>query len=150
MGEEKDLPRRRFLSLSVGSIGGIIGLGYLGVLGDFIKPPAAGAEPLAEVGKVGDFQVGSPKLVSYKHGGVEQGVFVINKGDQGWLALDFHCTHLGCAVNWLEATKSFLCPCHGGQYDINGTVKGGPPPHALHQRLIQVQGDSVMVGGRIS
>ena len=144
----KKIPRRRFLKSGVYSIGGIIGLAYLGVIGDYFNPPPLGSEPLMEVGKVDDFTPGNPKLVSYTSGGVEQGVYVINLGDQGWLALDFHCTHLQCAVNWLEATNSFACPCHGGMYDIKGNVIGGPPPRPLEHRIIQIQGNSVMVGGR--
>lgn len=49
------------------------------------------------------------------------------------------CTHLGCSptyrpepgapdlgANWLGG---FLCPCHGGRYDLAGRVfKGTPPP----------------------
>lgn len=147
--EGKNLPRRKFLKYGVGSLGGVLGISYLGVIGRFLAPPVAGSEPITEVGKVSDFSPQTPKLVSYKGGGVEQGVYVINLEDEGWLALDFHCTHLQCAVNWLDATKSFVCPCHGGIYDIRGNVKGGPPPRSLHKRVIQIQRDSVMVGGRL-
>lgn len=52
------------------------------------------------------------------------------------------CTHLGCSPtyrpekaptdlgdNWLGG---FLCPCHGGKYDLAGRVyKGVPPPKNL-------------------
>ena len=147
--ESKEIPRRHFLKVGVGSVGGVMGLGYLGLIGDFFSPPRVGSEPLAEVGKVGDFTPGTPKLVAYNSGGVEQGVYVVNLENEGWLALDFHCTHLQCAVNWLEATKSFACPCHGGMYDIKGNVLGGPPPRRLERRIIQIQGNSVLVGGRL-
>ena len=148
--EGEGIPRRRFLKAGVGSIGGIMGVAYLSFIGDFFNPPPVGSEPLAEVGKVDDFSPGSAKLVPYASGGVEQGVYVVNLGDEGWLALDFHCTHLQCAVNWLDATKAFACPCHGGMYDIKGNVLGGPPPRPLERRIIQIQGNSVMVGGRLA
>ncbi|MHB1654239.1 MAG: QcrA and Rieske domain-containing protein [Desulfitobacteriaceae bacterium] len=149
-GKKNALPRRRFLKAGIGAIGGIFGISYMGLIGRYLSPPAIGAEPLVEVGKVADFPSGAaPKLVAYKHGGVEEGVYVENLEDEGWVALDFHCTHLQCAVNWFDATKSFICPCHGGMYDIKGNVKGGPPPRALYRRVIQIQGDSVMLGGRL-
>ena len=148
--DDKGMPRRRFLQVSVGSIGGLMGIGYLGLVGDYLNPPPLGSEPIKEVGKVSDFQPKTPKLVSYQNGGVEQGVFVINLEDQGWLALDFHCTHLQCAVNWIQGANYFACPCHGGRYDITGKVLGGPPPRPLHRRVIQIQGDSVMVGGQLT
>lgn len=146
--DDKGLPRRQFLQIGIGSIGGLMGIAYLGMIGDYFNPPALGSEPLKEVGKVADFQPRSPKLVSYQNGGVEQGVYVINLENEGWLALDFHCTHLQCAVNWIEGTNSFACPCHGGMYDIRGNVIGGPPPRPLERRVIKIQGNSVMLGGR--
>jgi Rieske Fe-S protein len=145
--EDKGLPRRRFLKVGVGSIGGIMGIGYLGLVGGYFNPPSLGSEPLKPVGEVSDFQPRSPKLVVYNSGGIEQGVYVINFESEGWLALDFHCTHLQCAVNWIQATNTFACPCHGGVYDIKGNVISGPPPHALHHREIKIQGNTVLIGG---
>lgn len=145
--QHNNLPRRKFLKLGIGSIGAIVGLTYISLLGDFLMPPAANAQTLQEVGKVADFKVGEPKFVSYKGSGVEEGIYVINQGSEGWLALDFHCTHLQCAINWVPATQQFICPCHGGVYDIKGNVLDGPPPKPLPRRIIKVQGDSVQVGG---
>lgn len=144
-----NLSRRRFFKLGVGTLSGLIGISYIGLIGKFLVPPPAGTEPLAEVGKIYNFSEGTPKLVSYKNGGVEQGVYVVNLGNTNWLALDFHCTHLQCAVNWFDPLKSFVCPCHGGVYDIQGHVKSGPPPRSLSRRIIQIQGDSVLVGGSL-
>ena len=142
--------RRNFLKFGIGSIGVILGLSYVGVSGSFLTPPPANAEALQEVGKVADFPEGEPTLVSYKGGSVEEGVYIVNLGHEGWLALDFHCTHLQCAVNWVGAAKQFICPCHGGTYDIKGNNLSGPPPRPLHMRTISVIGDSVKVGGRLS
>lgn len=144
------VPRRRFLQTGVGLVTGVLGVSYLGLAGDFLWPPAAGAEPLQQVGTTNQFTEGTPKMVVYKNNGIEEGVYVINQGAKGWLALDFHCTHLNCPVSWSDATNQFVCPCHGGVYDINGHVISGPPPQSLHRRIIQVQGNSVMVGGRLS
>jgi cytochrome b6-f complex iron-sulfur subunit len=143
------LSRRSFLGLGACSLGAAIGLGYLGVIGDFLKPPDASGETLQTIGKVADFPVGTPKLGVYRNGGLEEGVYVVNLGNEGWLALDFHCTHLQCAVNWVEATRQFICPCHGGVFDIKGNVLSGPPPKPLQKRVIKVVGDLVQVGGAI-
>jgi len=51
------------------------------------------------------------------------------------------CAHLGCPVRWLVNTEGqgeFLCPCHGGIYDINGGWVGGPPPRGMY-RYTQVK-----------
>ncbi|AFM39940.1 Rieske Fe-S protein [Desulfosporosinus acidiphilus SJ4] len=145
----KGIPRRRFLAWGAGSVGAVIGLSYVGLLGDFLNPPAANAEPLQEVGRVSDFEEGTPKFVTYKGSTTAEGVYVVNLGSEGWLALDFHCTHLQCGVNYVDAVKKYICPCHGGVYDLKGQVLSGPPPKNLPRRVIQIQGDSVMVGGII-
>ena len=54
------------------------------------------------------------------------------------------CAHLGCPVRWLvnaDGHGEFLCPCHGGIYDINGGWVGGPPPRGMY-RYTQVKVES--------
>jgi Rieske Fe-S protein len=48
-----------------------------------------------------------------------------------WIALSDRCMHLGCPVRWVAPAQRFVCPCHGGVYDIRGLVTGGPPPRPL-------------------
>ena len=43
------------------------------------------------------------------------------------------CAHLGCPVRWFPDKEEFLCPCHGGLYDINGGYVGGPPPRGMYR-----------------
>ncbi len=43
------------------------------------------------------------------------------------------CAHLGCPVRWFPDKHEFLCPCHGGLYDINGGYVGGPPPRGMYR-----------------
>ncbi|CAA7599981.1 Rieske 2Fe-2S subunit signature [Acididesulfobacillus acetoxydans] len=150
LSDGKGLPRRRFLKTGIAGISGVLGIAYLGLIGRYLTPPAIGSDPLLPVGKTTEFSLDTPKLVVYKYGGIEQGVYVINTSDEGWIALDFHCTHLQCAVNWIPAIKKFACPCHGGVYDMKGHVLGGPPPRPLYRRIIRVQGNSVIVGGRLA
>lgn len=148
----KSLGRRSFLGWGIGAIGAVLGISYVGLVGDFLRPrDISTTSGLQEVGKTDGFSVNSPTLVSYKGaGGVEEGAYIINLGSEGFIALDFHCTHLECAINWVEASKQFICPCHGGVYDIRGTVLSGPPPRSLHRRVLEMQDNSVMLGGRLT
>jgi len=42
--------------------------------------------------------------------------------------LSNHCAHLGCPTRWQAEKGLIVCPCHGGEYDINGHYRAGPPP----------------------
>ena len=46
-------------------------------------------------------------------------------------ALNPACTHMGCLISWLDSAGSFLCPCHGAQYNADGTVLSGIARHPL-------------------
>lgn len=48
-----------------------------------------------------------------------------------WIALSSRCMHLGCPVRWVDAAQRFICPCHGGVYNLRGQVAGGPPVRPL-------------------
>jgi Rieske Fe-S protein len=41
------------------------------------------------------------------------------------------CPHLGCRYAWDTSAKRFICPCHGSQFDVQGTKLAGPAPRGL-------------------
>ena len=51
--------------------------------------------------------------------------------DQPYVAISTRCAHLGCPVRYIQASQKFVCPCHGGVYDFQGAVEGGPPVRPL-------------------
>ncbi len=59
------------------------------------------------------------------------------------------CTHLGCLVNWHRKKQQFLCPCHGGRYDIEGKVLGGPPPKPLTRLPLKIQKGKLQIGIKV-
>ncbi len=69
-----------------------------------------------------------------------------------FIALSSRCMHLGCPVRWVSAAQRFICPCHGGVYNVRGQVAGGPPVRPLdrfYTRLNQASG-LVEIGPRYS
>ncbi|RMG72079.1 MAG: hypothetical protein D6710_05245 [Nitrospirae bacterium] len=59
------------------------------------------------------------------------------------------CTHLGCMVTWHRKRGEFLCPCHGGRYDIQGLVLGGPPPRPLTRLPMKIQEGKLKIGIKV-
>ena len=72
--------------------------------------------------------------------------------EQNWpyVAISNRCAHLGCPVRYIDAAKSFICPCHGGTYNFEGEVTGGPPVRPLDRFETFVVDGRVMIGERFS
>jgi Rieske Fe-S protein len=66
------------------------------------------------------------------------------------IAISSRCAHLGCPVRWVDAAERFICPCHGGVYDLLGRRVGGPPVRPLDRFYTRLQGEVVQVGPRYS
>ncbi len=143
----EDINRRNFLSTVLNSLIGlwVIGAGILSSYAGlkYIWPTektAGGGEkkpsfPLAELA-----EGGMKKVVI---GGKPAGIIRLN--GQVY-ALSLICTHLGCIVSWHLDEKRLICPCHGGMYDVTGTVLGGPPPRPLPSYEVKLSGDTVVIG----
>ena len=67
-----------------------------------------------------------------------------------FVAISTRCMHLGCPVRYVDASKRFICPCHGGVYDFVGMVAGGPPVRPLDRFYVRVQNGEVQIGPRYS
>jgi Rieske Fe-S protein len=67
-----------------------------------------------------------------------------------FIAISTRCAHAGCPVRWVTAAVRFVCPCHGGVYDFEGLVVGGPPVRPLDRFVTRVRNGQVQVGPRYS
>jgi menaquinol-cytochrome c reductase iron-sulfur subunit len=70
--------------------------------------------------------------------------------DTPFIAITSRCAHLGCPVRWVDAASRFICPCHGGVYDLLGRRVGGPPPRPLDRFYTRVVSGQVQIGPRYS
>jgi menaquinol-cytochrome c reductase iron-sulfur subunit len=70
--------------------------------------------------------------------------------DTPYIAISSRCAHLGCPVRWVDAAERFICPCHGGVYDLLGRRVGGPPVRPLDRFYTRVNAGNVEVGPRFS
>jgi menaquinol-cytochrome c reductase iron-sulfur subunit len=67
-----------------------------------------------------------------------------------YVAISTRCAHLGCPVRYIQASQKFVCPCHGGVYDVEGKVEGGPPVRPLDRFYTRVSNGRVLIGDRFS
>jgi menaquinol-cytochrome c reductase iron-sulfur subunit len=150
--------------------GGAIAAG--GIAGAAIALPAIGFAlgPVFEeedvtyqnVGAVSDFSEDNyvPKTITVSAGVGEAGkstAYIRKTNPQlpgekagGFVAISTRCAHLGCPVRWVVAAQRFVCPCHGGVYDFQGLVAGGPPVRPLDRFVTRVRNGQVQLGPRFS
>lgn len=138
--------RRRFGRWLILGLGATVALPLVWLLGVTIPRPArtrrwvpAGPAPLLEVGR--------PHEVPYTVSGLAEGQVrpvrkraYLLKTPAGLVAFDPRCTHRACPTRWDEETRLFLCPCHGGGFDLEGRVVKGPPPRPLNRIEVRVEG----------
>jgi cytochrome b6-f complex iron-sulfur subunit len=111
------MDRRQLLKLlGVGTLGTALGAGGVDALS-----ADRGALPVV-LGDLADFPLDSVRCFP------DRGVAVL-RTRLGITALSTRCTHLGCTVRMVG--QEWVCPCHGGRYDREGRVLGGPPPAPL-------------------
>ena len=67
-----------------------------------------------------------------------------------FIAISTRCAHLGCPVRFVRAAGNFICPCHGGVYDFEGKVIGGPPVRPLDRFQTRVTDGALEIGPRYS
>jgi menaquinol-cytochrome c reductase iron-sulfur subunit len=67
-----------------------------------------------------------------------------------FIAVTSRCAHVGCPVNYVDAARAFICPCHGGVYDFRGIRTGGPPPRPLDRFFTRVRAGQLELGPRYS
>jgi Rieske Fe-S protein len=166
--EGETITRRRFMTGTAHTAGAIAaGAFTLPALG-FALGPIFKQEPHSwqDIGPVGAFAENNytPVVVTITPGVGEVGkttVYVRKHnpaidtdrpdGATPYIAISTRCAHVGCPVRWIDAAERFVCPCHGGVYDLLGRRVSGPPVRPLDRFPTRVRGENVqMYTGRFS
>lgn len=146
--------RRNFLSRFVIAVQAAIGGAVTYVVGGAALAPsfASHARSWQRAASVDDLAEGVPTPVTLRlirqdgyRQVVDRRVVYIQRHAGGVRVLDSTCTHLGCRTRYDDASKHFVCPCHGGVYDADGSVLDGPPPAALRRLDARIDGNDVVV-----
>ena len=167
--EGETVNRRRFMTLSAHGAGGVAAAAFtLPALGFAVGSAVFERPPVRweAVGAAGDFPDDTyiPKVITLTTGIGEAGkttVYMRARSDadakpdppgydEQFIAVSTRCMHLGCPVRYVGASQRFICPCHGGVYDFQGKVVGGPPPRPLDRFYTRVRSGQVEVGPRYS
>jgi Rieske Fe-S protein len=164
--EGETVTRRRFFTGGALAAGGIASAAFgLPTLGFALGPVFEKSEPenYEDIGPEEDFnpQTYVPKLVTIVPEVSEIGkttVYVRRKDptrdtdklNYPYIAISTRCAHLGCPVRYVQAAERFICPCHGGVYEFDGKVGGGPPVRPLDRFETRVEAGRVLVGPRFS
>ena len=141
-----EISRRDFIKGSAVIIGGVITV-VIGIptIAYLIDPALRKdmSEGWIPVGKLEDMPVGTPTPFSFtlvqvngwERTSTSHGGYVLRKSEapDDLLILNSRCTHLSCTVNWSDADKVYLCPCHDAKFSEQGLVLDGPPPRPLEQ-----------------
>jgi len=147
-----DISRRRFMDRSVKAIVAFISIS-LGVpaVGYLVSPGLQQQEnQWVKLGRTDQVKPGIPTLftvtinqtIGWVQAETQLAYYVYTDDGKNFIVMSNICTHLGCQTHWNEAEGHIECPCHGGQFDVQGNVIGGPPPHPLKRIEFRIDDDS--------
>jgi cytochrome b6-f complex iron-sulfur subunit len=145
--------RREFIKRALYGILGLLGLGSLIAWLTVLSPRRAAVRALTYVPLLPEEEVPrqgvrKKELVYSVDGQERRGRVFVVAAAGGFSVLSAVCSHLGCLVNYNKAKQEFLCPCHGGRYDLAGKNIAGPPPAPLTKLPHRVENGMVLVGIR--
>ncbi|MDA8330510.1 MAG: ubiquinol-cytochrome c reductase iron-sulfur subunit [Candidatus Dormibacteraeota bacterium] len=142
---QRRMSRRKFMIMGINAAGAGTGLLIAApIVGSILSPLFyQRKQPWVLVADIQHVPVGVPTayVVMLDQGGdawqvppVPRTVYVVklNLDNQVQvITLSNVCTHMQCDVHWDINLNVFFCPCHGGEYSMDGTNIAGPPPKPL-------------------
>lgn len=133
--EKSGLNRRELLNYAwLASLGillvDVAGIGFLFAMPRFKEGEFGGA---FAVGRVSNLPPDGAAPANYA-----KGKFWLTRSEAGVTALYKVCTHLGCLYAWRDQEGKFICPCHGSEFESDGTYIRGPAPRSLDRFVVQV------------
>jgi len=155
MEQDKKLNRRSFLMKILIGASAILGLIALIPFVGAVIAPLIRKTPATwrTIGSIDDFEVGKTVLVKFKNSNPlpwsgltsETASWLRRNSETEFDAFTVNCAHLGCPVRWEADAELFLCPCHGGVYNKDGSYAAGPPPHGLPKYKVRVRNKMVEI-----
>jgi menaquinol-cytochrome c reductase iron-sulfur subunit len=169
--EGESMTRRTAFTIGVQAVGGLAGAAIVLPAIGFAAAPLfeEEEEPWQAVGATTEFSPDTyrPVVITAVEGIGETGktTAYVRKGNPSvtanqtkyppespdeFIAISTRCAHVGCPVRFVQASRRFICPCHGGVYDFTGSVSGGPPVRPLDHFYTRLHEGQVEIGPRYS
>ncbi len=153
-------PRRRFMAVASGLIGGALALIPAGIGALFFMAPAVkkknGESAFIDTKLTLSAlpEDGKPQLVTIVTDRVDAwsgfpdqpvgSIWLRRIGDQV-IAFNTVCPHLGCAVEHRPSQNDFFCPCHTSTFDIDGKKVNSIPPRDMDALEVKLEGEQILV-----
>jgi len=144
--DRRSLLKRATYGLSA-VVGALLGIPALAYLIDPRNRPVRDND-FKTVARLSDLPIGKPQQVVIRDisrdawtlhpNDVIGRVWLVRRGETQVDAFTTICPHLGCSVNFEEKEKLFLCPCHGGTFNMDGQRvetpgRTNPAPRGMDQ-----------------
>jgi cytochrome b6-f complex iron-sulfur subunit len=72
-------------------------------------------------------------------------LLVVRESESSVHAYDSTCTHQGCVVGYDAGKRRIVCPCHGSEFELDGTVVHGPARKPLPRHDAALDGERIVV-----
>ncbi|MCE3036551.1 Rieske 2Fe-2S domain-containing protein [Helicobacter sp. faydin-H20] len=152
-----EIKRRDFLGITLGGFtaaGAVASLIAMKKTWDPLPSVISAGKTIVDISgmKDGDFTTtewrGKPVYIIRKKAGADFNEARDFKIGDGVFTLGIQiCTHLGCIPIYKADKEEFLCPCHGGKFDIDGVnVAGTPPPRPFDIPMFKIDGNTLVLG----
>lgn len=146
--------RRAFVKKSLYGMLALLGLGFLVPAARLFSPVTSHEKVLAFFPLISEDDVPRAGVKKaeflFTVAGRERKTRVyIVSSPEGVAVFSATCSHLGCLVNYNKEKQEFVCPCHGGRYDLAGKNIAGPPPAPLTRFPVKMQDSMVLLGIKV-
>jgi ubiquinol-cytochrome c reductase cytochrome b subunit len=147
--------RRGFMRMMIGGISALITLAIgVPLIGNLIGPSFQRRRlTWSKIADIRSLPVGEPQKIDFSFNTkdayltetVMHSVWIVKGRSSEVTIYSPICPHLGCHYDWNPQSKTFVCPCHGSIFSIDGKVLGGPAPRPLDTLPFRVENGMLYV-----
>jgi cytochrome b6-f complex iron-sulfur subunit len=132
----------KLLKTSLAFLGTTTLISFVYPASKFLIPPKSNSKDAQVTIDKDKIPTGTALEISYN----EIPLVIINRRGSGFIALSRVCTHLGCLVGYDSFNNKLVCPCHAGEFDLEGNVLTGPATKSLQRYPLKISSKQITIG----